>query len=588
LAQVFIFATGVAYSQTTFSVATTEATAITSTSAALNGTINPGGNSTAVWFEWGTTTSLGTRSDTQLVGEGTSTISLTQTLRNLQPHTTYYFRAVSYRSSSGSGAVGDVKTFTTSDAPANEVLTVVTNGASEITSTSAVLNATINPGVTGSTAAGWFEWGTTTSLGTRTEIHTFSAVSSFALTQALRNLQPNTTYYFRAVAYRGENVLGNVLTFTTTSEKPAALTVTTNEASAVSSISAELRGLINPGGTAGAAWFEWGPTTALSNQTSAQSVTAGTTGYNYSYSLPGLQPSTTYYFRAVGQTSSTNAVRGDVRSFTTTRVASTAPQTTEVEQGTIKSGYVIITPDTSSGAPTPTMTYGTVSGGAVQSQAGIIPTSMATDASMFVEVIPSISRNIGVAIVNPGANTTAVTLSLRDENGILVGTPAVVLVPSHQQVAKFINEMFGSDTIGSGFRGSLRLQSVTPFAAVGLRFSGTVFSTLPLAVAAAVPGVPSMTLIAGTTPNTPQAGTVGGSTALIIPQFAIAGGWATQIVLVNNTNATIVGRIDLFDTLGNPMAVNLNGETRSTYTYSIPAGGTFVLAPRDSNGQSPL
>ena len=32
----------------------------------------------------------------------------------------------------------------------------------------------------------------------------------------------------------------------------------------------------------------------------------------------------------------------------------------------------------------------------------------------------------------------------------------------------------------------------------------------------------------------------------------------------------------------------LNGSTKSTYTYSIPAGGTWILAPRDQNGQSPL
>ncbi len=38
----------------------------------------------------------------------------------------------------------------------------------------------------------------------------------------------------------------------------------------------------------------------------------------------------------------------------------------------------------------------------------------------------------------------------------------------------------------------------------------------------------------------------------------------------------------------NPMPANLNGKTRSTFTYSIPLGGTFVLAPRDSNGQSAL
>src|SRR5207249_6988825 len=153
------------------------------------------------------------------------------------------------------------------------------------------------------------------------------------------------------------------------------------------------------------------------------------------------------------------AVRGAVRSFTTGRVSSTAPQTiTEVEQGVIKSGYVIITPDANSSAPTATLTFGIVSRGLVQSQAGIIPEPMTTDASMFVEVIPTISRNIGVAIVNPGSFVNAVTFILRDEDGITVGTPATVSIQAHQQVAKFVNELFGADTIGMGFRGSLRMQ----------------------------------------------------------------------------------------------------------------------------------
>jgi hypothetical protein len=57
---------------------------------------------------------------------------------------------------------------------------------------------------------------------------------------------------------------------------------------------------------------------------------------------------------------------------------------------------------------------------------------------------------------------------------------------------------------------------------------------------------------------------------------------------VNNSNSTISGRVDILDASGNPLPVKLNGETKSSFTYSIPIGGTFVFAPRDSNGQSPL
>ncbi len=490
LAFLLIFARGIAYSETTtISVATSDATSVTTSSAELHGLINPGGSAAAAWFEWGTTASLGARSDVQTFPAGTAAVTFVKSLRNLQPHTTYYFRAEAYRPSDGAVRLGDVKTFATADAPAASSITVTTNDATVVASTAAVLSGTIAGG-SGPLGA-WFEWGTTTSLGTRTDGQTFRDSSSLTLTQPLRNLQPGTTYYFRAVVYPAVAGVPNVL--------------------------------------------------------------------------------------------------GDIKTFTTTRVPSTTPQTiSEVEHGDIKSGYLIITPDAGSSAPTPTMTFGRVSQGSVQSQAGIVPTLMTTDASMFVEIIPSISRNVGVAFANPSASVNAVTLTLRDENGFVLGSPAIVSAPGRQQVSRFLNELFGSDIVGSGFRGSLRMQSATAFAAIGLRFSGPIFSTLPVAIIAPVPGVPSATLIAGIRPNAPQAGIVGGSNALILPQFVISGGWATEIALVNNSSSTIAGRLDLFDTAGNPMAVTLNGETRSTFTYSIPVGGTFVLAPRDSNGQSPL
>jgi len=270
-------------------------------------------------------------------------------------------------------------------------------------------------------------------------------------------------------------------------------------------------------------------------------------------------------------------------------VPTTTPQPiTEVEQGIIHSGYIILTPDTNTTAPTPQVTFGIVKGGLVQSQAGMFPGPMTTDASLFVEVIPGIGRNLGVALANPGSTTNTITLTMRDAGGTLAGTPVTVLLQPQQQIAKFVTEMFSSSVIGAGFRGSLEAQSSTPFAVLGLRFSGTDFSTFPMLMNGTTPGVTSRVLTSGSTPNTPLAGNIGGNTAAVIPQFAMGGGWATQIAIVNDTANKMSGRIDAFDASGNPMAVKLNGATQSTFTYSIPANGAFVLAPRDANGQSPF
>ena len=74
----------------------------------------------------------------------------------------------------------------------------------------------------------------------------------------------------------------------------------------------------------------------------------------------------------------------------------------------------------------------------------------------------------------------------------------------------------------------------------------------------------------------------------MFPQFVYGGGWATEIALINTGTNTATGRIDLFDSDGRPVAVKLNGAVKSTFIYSIPAGGVLILAPRDQNGQSPL
>jgi hypothetical protein len=237
-----------------------------------------------------------------------------------------------------------------------------------------------------------------------------------------------------------------------------------------------------------------------------------------------------------------------------------------VEQGSIQSGYVTITPDSSSGSPTPTVTYGIVSNAVVVAQAGVTPTNMMTDGSLYADVIPGIGRNLGVALANLNAGANSVTLTLRDANGNALANPVTISLNPQQQMARFVNELFPSTALGSSFLGSLRVQSSFPLGVLGLRFNGAQFSTLPVAVNA-------------TTSN---------NSSFVLPQFAMGGGWATQVALVNNTGSPISGVVRVYDTSGNPLAVTLNGSTQTSFSYSIPAGGTFVLAPRDANGQSPF
>jgi hypothetical protein len=237
-----------------------------------------------------------------------------------------------------------------------------------------------------------------------------------------------------------------------------------------------------------------------------------------------------------------------------------------VEQGTVESGYVVVTPDKNFPAPTPTVTFGMVKNGLVQSQAGVLPMPVMTDADFFVDVVPGIGRNLGVAMVNPSSTPNLVTITLRDQSGTLPLAPVTILLQGQQQLAKFITDLLPSTIIGSAFRGSIELQSSTPFAVLGLRYSGSDFSTLPATGTASSSSSP----------------------AVILPQFAMGGGWATELALTNKNGSVAQGRIDIFDASGRPLPVTMNGVTQSTFLYSIPANGSFLLAPRDVNGQSPF
>ena len=92
-------------------VSTTFATSVTSTSATLNGTVNPNGETTTYYFEYGTDTSYGTATSSSSAGSGTSAVSVNAAISGLISDTTYHYRLVATNSEGAS--YGDDKTFST-------------------------------------------------------------------------------------------------------------------------------------------------------------------------------------------------------------------------------------------------------------------------------------------------------------------------------------------------------------------------------------------------------------------------------------------------------------------------------------------
>ncbi len=299
--------------QSTLPVTTEAATGIGTTSATLNGTVNPTGLATTAYFEWGTSNTLSASSATpsQSIGSGISPVPVSAELTGLASNTTYYFRVTS-QNFAGTRR-GSILSFSTS---AN-LPTTTTASATAVTTSSATLNGTVNPN--GASTTAFFEWGTSSTLSTfsvTSSQFAGSGTNAVSVTANLTGLSANTTYYDRVVGQNSAGTQrGSIASFTTGGLAP---TVTTSAATSVMSTSATLNGNVNPNGTSTSAYFEWGTSSTLStySTTSAQSVGSGTSAASVSADLSGLSANTTYYYRVVGQNSA-GTQRGTIVSFST-------------------------------------------------------------------------------------------------------------------------------------------------------------------------------------------------------------------------------------------------------------------------------
>ena len=95
--------------------ATAAATSVGSTSATLNGTVNPNGASTTVFFQYGTTAAYGSQTANQ-VFTGNSVQNVTANVGGLTANTTYHYRLVA-KNAGGTSTGSDVSFTTASPTP---------------------------------------------------------------------------------------------------------------------------------------------------------------------------------------------------------------------------------------------------------------------------------------------------------------------------------------------------------------------------------------------------------------------------------------------------------------------------------------
>lgn len=130
-----------------------------------------------------------------------SSSNLSGTVYNLKPNTTYSYCAAG-QSTYGSQIVrGNIVSFTTVASPVvvNTDSFVKTNSPTGVTTTSGTMNGSIN-NPNNYSLNGYFEYGTTVDLGSRTNSKTLGNSSSISFSETLTGLSSGTMYYYRAVS----------------------------------------------------------------------------------------------------------------------------------------------------------------------------------------------------------------------------------------------------------------------------------------------------------------------------------------------------------------------------------------------------
>jgi hypothetical protein len=209
---------------------------------------------------------------------------------------------------------------------------------------------------------------------------------------------------------------------------------------------------------------------------------------------------------------------------------------------TIAVGYARIQQASGGSFPSGLAIFGFRQNNVLVSEAAVPASGLISTGRVYAEVGGSV--NTGIAIANPNPTTATVTFYFTDLNG-QSSTPATMTIAGNSQIARFLDQppFLGSVPLS----GSFSFSSTQPLSVIALRgFTNErgefLITTLPVA----------------------DLSVAADSESILFPHYADGGGWTTQILLVNTTEAAMSG------------SVQFAGLT--SQNYSIPARSAVRVA----------
>jgi hypothetical protein len=566
------------------------ASAITSTSATVAGTIPSNGCSaiTAYGIEWSITNGFPNGGGTAVVSTNLSGINFSSNLAGLLPGVTYYYHA--YATNAGGTAYGTQGSFTTVSAPALSVSALTGFGNVCINTTAGPNSFTITG--TNLTAANvtvaalnGFTYSTTAG-GTYTTTLSLTQPGGSYSQQIFVKFDPTLVQLYNgniAVGGGGATAINVAATGAGVNSVP---TVTTGAASAITTNSVTLAGAIPSNGCSAVTAYgvEYSTTAGFPNGTGTAVASTNLSGVNFSSNVAGLTPNTVYYYHAYA-TNGGGTGYGNEQTFTTLALTPTLNATALTAFGNVClntiagpnsftiNGSALNTTNISVG-PLTGFTFSTTSGGTYTASLNLTQPGGTYTQAIFVRFTPTLVQSYNGNIPVSGGGAAAITVAAV---GAGINTLATVASGAASAITSISATVAG--TIPSNGCSAITTYGIEYSTTNGFpNGSGTAVASTNLA------GINFSSNLTGLTPTTVYYfhayATNNGGTA-----YGAQGTFTTATPTLSSSALTGFGNVCLNNTVG-PNSFTVTGTFLTTanvtvaalpgFTYSTTTGGTYT------------